>query len=125
MARLNYTDDTGSGLQPVVLKDPSGLRVECHLRTEEDGSATLLALSGRGDRVGKSKLQGPYETPAQAVAARKAIVAELVRMGFSLAPNEHPLWSMDAQRIIRQLRSVRANDSSRYKFDPKDVFLDW
>lgn len=125
MARLNYTDNTGSGMQPVVLVDQSGLRVECHLRAEEGASTTLLALSGRDGGVGKSKLQGPYETPAQAVAARKAIVAALVRSGFSLLPNEHPLWSMDAQRIIRQLRSVRANDSSRYKFDPKDVFLDW
>lgn len=122
---LNYDKSIPANAEPLVLRSAAQERVEIHLRQDADGVVTLLAFAGRGDKPERSVPQGPYERVEQAIAAKRAIAAELLRHGYSLATDVHPLWNLDAQRTINKIRSRKLASKASYAFDPKDVFLDW
>lgn len=125
--RLRYDTTVSSDPSPLVLTRPDGLRVEIHFRRDEDGSVTLLAFSGREEQGAPTKTlhQGPFVRYDQAVAAKRAIAAQLKDDGFTVSEDAHPLWSMAVQRSINEARRKREAAAGDYKFDPKDVFLDW
>lgn len=122
--RLNYNLQIPDQKNPLVLLGSDAARVEIHMREEVSGVTTLFAFAGQ-KCVERKCAQGPYETRDQALAARKAIIAELIRTGFQLQENEVPLWSFDVQREIRQMREYKSESAVDTRFDPKDVFLDW
>lgn len=125
--RLRYDKSVSPDPAPLVLNGPDGLRVEIHIREDQDGSATLLAFSGREGQSPPEKTtqQGPYQVYDQAVAAKRAIVAQLKDAGFDIPDDQYPLWSMAVQRSINEIRQQKQDSEVDYRFDPKDVFLDW
>lgn len=124
--RLRYDKSISTDPAPLVLERADGVRVEIHIRREADQTATLLAFSGReGSSPEKATQQGPYQLYDQAVAAKRAIAAQLKDAGFNITEQQHPLWSMDVQRDINSMRKQKGNSEANYEFDPKDVFLDW
>lgn len=125
--RLRYDKTIPADPAPVILLGPESHRVEMHIRQDEDGSATLVAASGRDENAPPEKTlqQGPYQLYDQAVAARRAIAAQLKDSGYRYVQGEHPLWTMAVQRSINATRQRRAESEVDYSFDPKDVFLDW
>lgn|SRR5690554_900687 len=125
--RLRYDTTVPAGPAPLVLTKPGGRRVELHIRVDPDGSATLLAFGGRATQnpPQKTTLQGPFQVYDQAVAAMRAIVAQLKDAGYDVAEDQFPLWSMAVQRTINEARKRKHESAVDYRFDPKDVFLDW
>lgn len=111
---------------PVILTKNTR-RVELHLRQDENGIATLLAYSSAASlpTPERATAQGPYQNMDQAIGARRAIIQQLLNDDFQLQRDEHPIWSLNAQRDIKQMRSLKAHSQVDYRFDPKDVFLDW
>jgi hypothetical protein len=123
--RLRYDTAVSADAKPLVLIGPQETRVEIHLREEPDASASLLAFSGlAGGQPQKTVQQGPYQTLDQAIAAKRAIAAQLKDAGFAQS-EQHPLWSLNAQRNINSQRVEKQRSAVDYRFDPKDVFLDW
>ncbi|GAB1264134.1 PA4575 family protein [Aurantivibrio infirmus] len=121
--RLNYNAQSNDGSKPSVLLLNENDRVEIYLRAEPDGQTTLLACSG--DKVAlpkKSYQQGPYESMEQAVAARRAIVHDLLRRGYTYSEDAVAIWAIAAQRALKQIRKTKRSSKANYKFDPKDVF---
>lgn len=55
----------------------------------------------------------------------RAIVAQLKDIGYEVAEEQLPLWSMVVQRAINEMRQRKRETELDYRFDPKDVFLDW
>jgi hypothetical protein len=100
-------------------------RVEIYLRDNLDKTFTLIALSGTTG-IGSNKIikQGPYTTKAQATAAQNAIVNELIRTGYVLDLNLHPLWELEAQAQANAVRSTKSKTKGNYRFSPKDVIND-
>lgn len=124
--RLRYDKTVPADPAPLILAGPDARRVEIHIRLDEDHTATLLAFGGYDEGAPvKTAQQGPYQVYDQAVAAKRAIVAQLKDAGFKLAEQQHPLWSMAVQRSINRLRKQKRDSAVDYRFDPKDVFLDW
>jgi hypothetical protein len=125
--RLRYDNTIPADPAPLVLSKPGGQRVEIHIRVDPDGSATLLAFGGHENHSPPEKTtqQGPFLVYDQAVAAKRAIVAQLKDAGYELAADQYPLWSMAVQRSINELRKHKEDSAVDYRFDPKDVFLDW
>lgn len=125
--RLSYDKTIPTGSAPLVLDGPEELRVEIHIRANDDETVTLLALSGKdvGKPAEKVLQQGPYHLYDQAVAAKRAIVASLKEAGFRLSEDQQVFWSMDVQRTINVSRKQKADSQLDYRFNPKDVFLDW
>lgn len=100
-------------------------RVELHLRRDDNDIATLLAYAGSGPKPDKSSAQGPYQRLDQAIGARRAIARQLLNQGYEYLSDEHPMWSLRAQRDINAMRDIKSGSAVDYRFDPKDVFLDW
>ncbi len=125
--RLRYDKSIPADPDPVILLDAKDHRVEMHIRRDPDDTATLVAVSGRDEGAAPDKTlqQGPYQLYDQAVAARRAIAAQLKDAGYRHSENAHPLWTMAVQRSINAARKRRAESEVDYSFDPKDVFLDW
>lgn len=125
--RLHYDKTIAADTQPLVLSGSGDLRVEIHIRCEPEGSATLLAFSGlhQSGEPAKSLQQGPFHRVDQAIAAKRAIVAQLKDAGCVVSEHQHPLWSLAVQRAINASRKQRAEAAGDYRFDPKDVYLDW
>lgn len=125
--RLRYDPTIPAAPGPVVMLGPTGQRVEMHIREDEDGTATLVALSGPDSYTPPKGIcqQGPYHLRDQAVAARRAIAAQLKHAGFRYAQDEYPRWYLAVQRSINDARKIRGESAGNYRFDPKDVFLDW
>lgn len=120
--RLFYNKMLPSDSDVLVLVAQRGMRIEFYLRQSNDG-ATLLALAGSG-RPAKSKLQGPYETVEQAIAARNAIAHSLTREGFDHLVGKQPLWELAAQRAWGEVKSKNSAAKVDTTFKPQDVFLD-
>jgi len=123
--RLDYNFDVPDTVNPLVMTAVQGKRVELYLREDEDGSNTMLAYAGDTNAIEREMSQGPYVNRRQALAARKAIVGELLRKGYSLAIEALPIWALNAQRQIKAMREQKNNSKVNTQFDPKDVFLDW
>ncbi|MGQ9426683.1 PA4575 family protein [Gilvimarinus sp. F26214L] len=124
--RLRYDLSLPADPAPLILDGPDDRHVEFHIRRDPDQTVSLVAMSGRrGADPDRITQQGPYHRPEQAVAARRAIAAELKRSGFQLANDRIPLWSLSAQRQLNATRRHKAALQLDYRFDPKDVYLDW
>lgn len=125
--RLRYDTSVPPDSSPLLLTHPDDVRVEIHFRRDDDGSVTLLAFSGREEQGAPTKTlhQGPFVRFDQAVAAKRAIAAQLKDDGFAVSEDGHPLWSLAVQRSINAARKKREESAGDYSFDPKDVFLDW
>lgn len=127
--RLIYSKILPKTGATVVLVGMQAKRVEFYLR-QSVGGVTLLALAGAavgGERavVSKSKLQGPYETVEQAVAARNAIAEALIEQGYHFAVELQPLWELDAQRVWAEVKAKNTAAAVDTRFKAEDVFLDW
>ena len=108
--------------ETLILQNARGWRVEMQLRRNEDDSHTLIAMSGLSDKPAElSKLQGPYQTRDQGIAARAAIAIQLLRKEFQLHPEQHSIWSVQAQKAIQKVRSQRIASQGNYDFHPDDV----
>ncbi|MCW8196669.1 hypothetical protein F6455_17895 [Proteobacteria bacterium 005FR1] len=125
--RLRYDKSITPDAKPLVLSGPEQLRVEIHIRRDPEDTFTLLAFSGPQDsgEPQKSLQQGPFHRLDQAIAAKRAIVAQLRDAGFEIADQQHAMWSMAAQRAVNASRKEKAEAVGDYRFDPKDVYLDW
>ncbi len=122
---LHYLDT--SPTQKTLLLNSVGQRcVELCILPNEDDSFSLVAMAGEtGKQPAKLKVQGPFQFRDQAVAARSAIAASLLKVGFSIDEHSPSQWRLAAQRIIRELRLSRHQHSVDCEFDPDNVFLDW
>ena len=110
---------------PVIMENTRGWRIEMVIKANEDESHSLIAQSGLTNKPAElSKLQGPYQTQDQAIAARAAIAEQLINKGFQLLDKVEPMWSLQAQGAIKRLRQQRQDNTGNYSFDPNDVFLD-
>lgn len=123
---LHYDVSIPAHDQPLVLFRGDRERVEMHLRRDEEERLTLLAFAGSGLHPEREQRQGPYLSPEQACAARRAIAGALINQGFRLADDREPaIWALQAQRVIKAIREAHERYKASYKFDPKDVYLDW
>jgi hypothetical protein len=110
---------------PVIMENSRGWRIEMVIKANEDESHSLIAQSGLTNKPAElSKLQGPYQTQDQAVAARAAIADQLINKGFQFLDKVEPMWSLQAQGAIKRLRQQRQDNTGNYSFDPNDVFFD-
>ena len=118
--KLQYPDNAKSTDRSVSLLR-SGQRVELWLLPNEDLTYSMVGISGTDEALpAKQKLQGPYHTRAQAIAARTAITQALENSGFHI-DNGEPIWSLAAQKLIREIRSSRIASQGNYEFSPDDV----
>ncbi len=110
---------------PVIMENSRGWRIEMVIKANEDESHSLIAQSGLTNKPAElSKLQGPYQTQDQAIAARAAIAEQLFHKGFQLLDKVEPIWSLQAQGAIKRLRQQRQDNTGNYSFDSNDVFFD-
>lgn len=122
--RLQYDKTPMDSRQPLVLTGVGGQRIEIHIKKNHSDSFTLISFAGdSGCSPNKERLLGGYQHRDQAVAAARAIVASLPAGVFRRSADE-PRWSLEAQRIIRQMRLEQADNTGNYRFDPKDVYPD-
>ena len=121
---LNYDASIPASLQPLVLRRGQGERIEMHLRRDEEDRFTLFAFAGSGAQPERTQQQGPYHSAEQALGARRAIATALVRQGYAVS-EVHDIWSLVAQRAMREVREAHARYKASYAFDPNDVYLDW
>lgn len=106
----------------LILQNERGWRIEMQMRRNEDDSYTLVAMSGLNDKPAElSKLQGPYQTRDQGIAARTAIAIQLLRKDFQLQSQQHSIWAIQAQKAIQKVRSQRIASQGNYDFHPDDV----
>ncbi len=119
---LRYLE-TSPQTEALLLRNERCWRVELFILRNNDESFSLVALSGKeraqAERV---KIQGPYQTRAQALAARSAVAAQLQDSGFTIDEGESTLWRLQAQRKIRELRAQRERNTPDCRFDPDDVY---
>lgn len=122
--RLRYSSDIPDG-EGVLLTNGGGWRVEIYVLANNDPTWTLVALSGASEAgpqtCPRQKLQGPYESRDQAMAARSAIALALIDQGFTLNAVDFLRWRIDAQRCVRDVRVAREQHAPDCRFDPKDV----
>lgn len=108
----------------LILENKSHWRIEMVIKANEDDSFSLVAQSGLRDKPAElNKLQGPYQTLDQALAARGAIAQQLESKGVQQI-DAQPIWSLQAQAVIKRLRQERGDNTGNYSFDPSDVFFD-
>jgi len=99
--------------------------IELYVLANRDNTFSLVALAGElGRSPSREKLQGPYQTRAQAVAARAAVVQQLLEREYALALTATPRWRLDAQRAIRVVRESRQRNAPDCSFNPNDVYFD-
>lgn len=122
--RLQYDPTIPSGSAPLILRC-GPRRVEIHLRRDEENLVALLAFAGEEGPPERTVIQGPFQSMEQAVGARRAIAAPLLERGFEVDREVHPIWTLAAQRSINAVREGHRANVVNYRFDPKDVFLDW
>lgn len=123
--RLNYNTTIPSDPAPLVMSRAERERVEIYLHPDEEGLITLFAFAGGDGQPERSTAQGPFYRMEQAVGARRAIADSLLEQGYRLDPQRHTIWALQAQRELKQLRESHKSNAVDYRFDPKDVFLDW
>lgn len=101
-------------------------RVEMHIRCDDDGLCTLYAFSGEASHFpGRHLQQGPFQRREEAVGSRRAVALSLIETGFHIAESQAPLWLIPLQREVNSARRQRQESRVDYRFDPKDVYLDW
>lgn len=122
--QIYYDESIPANDQPLVMTRGDHERVEMHLRLDEQQHYTLFAYAGDHQRPARTQQQGPYHSLEQANGARRAIAAALRTQGYRLA-DSHPVWCLEAQRGINELREAHQQFAVNYKFDPNDVYLDW
>lgn len=122
---IDYDARISSDRRPLVLCRDDGQRVEMHLLRDEAECFALFAFAGDGERPQRQQQQGPYHSPEQALGARRAIATALLRQGYRPVPDEPAIWALAAQRAVRALREEHRRYWVSYRFDPKDVYLDW
>lgn len=120
--RLKYSSDNELSRQ-VFYKKLHTL-VELYIRDSHEQSYTLIALAGDLDESEQSSnaingidnekslrtiKQGPYVTREQALGALSAIVSELQRQGFYKLNSHQPLWELQAQQSVAQIRKCKQN----------------
>lgn len=121
----NHADIDVNCHTTIVLENNRHWRIELVIKANEDETCSLIAQSGINTQPAElNKLQGPYQTFDQAVAARTAIVDRLFDKGFYVLTNAIPIWTLQAQKAIRQLRKTRSQNSVDARFDPSDVIFD-
>ncbi len=127
--KLDYDDSIPGGDEPLVMiNEESRRRVEIHIRTDSDRKSILFACMGRELKRPEEIVQveqGPFESLPHAVAAKRAIASQLKQRGFKVTPDRHAVWEVQVQKGINKIRQLKSESKGNYKFDPKDVFLDW
>lgn len=120
---LQYTADVPA--DTVLVMGKAHRRIELYILENSDGRYSLVALAGSAAAAAdKAKLQGPYEQRDQALAARAAIMPELEKQGFEVLSASIPVWQLNAQRTIRDLRVEQEESRGDYAFRPEDVYFD-
>lgn len=117
--KLEYDPNPGSST--LVLENERRWRIEMYLKPNEDETYTLVAMSGIASQPAElSKLQGPYQTKEQGLAARSAIARQLHAKGFQTVKH-HSIWQIQAQKAIQTVRKNRTTNQGNYDFHPDDV----
>ncbi|WP_341937280.1 PA4575 family protein [Marinimicrobium sp. C2-29] len=122
--RIQYSLTVPSGSAPLVLTS-GPRRVEIHLRHDEAGLFALIAFAGEEGPPERTIMQGPFQSLEEAVGARRAIATPLLEQGYCVDSDTYPIWTLAAQRSINAVREGHRANVVNYRFDPKDVFLDW
>lgn len=126
---LSYLDSV-PGSAVLLLSNGNCWRIELYILgnnqdNREEETFSLVALSGREQAPpGRIKTQGPYQCREEAKAARSAIAASLLQVGFRIEGQAPAQWRIDAQRTIRELRECHRLYSTDCSFDPDDVYFD-
>lgn len=127
--KLDYDDSIPGGDEPLVmLNSETWRRVEIHIKTDFEKKSILFAFMGRERRKPEEIVkvrQGPFESLAHAVAAKRAIAWQLKQRGFEVQEGMHAIWEVQVQKGFNEIRQQKSESKGNYKFDPKDVFLDW
>lgn len=131
---LHYPSSHTQMADVLVLENARGWRIEMYLKANQvpdsqalkpahsSSSYSLIALSGVSHLPAElNKAQGPYETREQASAARSAIAQQLLNKDFEVQHKAEGIWSLQAQKAIRQMRAERNQHQGNYHFHPDDV----
>lgn len=115
--KLHYFHGRGP-LRTLVLQH-EGRRVELHIKTVSDTIWALVAMSGDASgQPDRCRCQGPYRSAAQAEAVLRSTAGALLANGFEPQPRAHPVWTVMAQRLARDIRREGASHGGHYAFDP-------
>lgn len=119
---LRYLDSTPQA-EALIMRNEQSWRVELFVLRNNDDSYSLIALSGdEGAHAERVKVQGPYPSCPQAVAARSAVAVQLQEFGFTIDELSTARWRLQAQRKIREVRELRMQNAPDCSFDPRDVY---
>lgn len=93
-------------------------RVELYIKQVGDDAFALVALAGaRTQHPDRTKCQGPFRSAPQAEAALRGIAGSLLSQNYQME-RQHPIWSVQAQRLARRIREERGANVGDYQFDP-------
>lgn len=119
--KLSYPEKSVSTDKTLILENQESHRIELSILMNEDETYSLIGISGyQGSHQFKQKAQGPYHQRNQAIGARTAITQSLLSSGYQIK-NNSSLWTLNAQRLIRELRKMRTEHTGDYEFSPDDV----
>jgi len=119
---LRYLE-TAPQAEVLLLRNTQLWRAELFVLRNNDDSYSLIALSGdEGAHAERIKVQGPYPSRPQAVAARSAVAVQLQDFGFTIDELSTARWRLQAQRKIREVRELRIQNAPDCSFDPQDVY---
>lgn len=94
-------------------------RVELYIKQIDDQTFALVALAGEPtSQPDRTKCQGPYLKAPQAEAALRGIAGTLLDKDYSMT-RQPPVWSVQAQRLARQIRADHSENSGNFSFDPE------
>jgi hypothetical protein len=88
---------------------------------KDEGVLYIDFKEGDGTHV-KEKWDGKVEEYRVTEEEARELIKDA---GFEIAEEQYPLWSMAVQRSINEIRRHKRDSEVDYRFDPKDVFLDW
>jgi len=109
----------------LILENPRGWRVEMLIKGNGDQTFTLVAQSGiSGEPALLNKLQGPFHSRDQAVAARAAISQQLLNKQFQLIEPAVPIWTLQAMKALKPIRQQHQTHNPSDRFRPEDVIFD-
>ena len=115
--KLHYFHGPGPLRGLIMARD--GRRVELFIKAIDEDAFALVALAGTpAQQPDRSKCQGPYRNAPQAEAALRGIAGALLEQDYRME-RQHPIWSVQAQRLARQIRDDRNRNAGDYAFDPE------
>lgn len=118
--KLHYFNGKGTLTDLVLIKDDR--RIELHVRAIGESSYMLVSQAGGATtQPERHKCQGPFARAAQAEAVLRGIAGSLLLLDFQPRPDLLSIWSVQAQRLARDIRREREANPGSFVFDPEPI----